>query len=179
MSVLQSQDFWAAQWCCESEKPGPIAGMSTATLPVKNAKDLTKEPPRTPRLRIGGYVIIGRMIDKARASLNGTAGEYHFNCPLDNLLFGFKGVKGEDVLQAIASGKNDDDVAAWITSNGARKSPEQIKAWSDATEALSFFTIPEKKEWFVGECRRLGLDPARTTFFDYLEEDDRASFRRR
>src|SRR5713101_1731921 len=59
-------------------------------------KDLTKEAPRSPRIRVGGYAILGRTIDKCRALVAGNIGEYHFDCPLDNMLFGFKGVKGDD-----------------------------------------------------------------------------------
>jgi hypothetical protein len=64
---------------------------------MTHAKDLTKEPPRSPRLRFGGYSILARMIDKGRAELHGTAGEYHYNCGLDQMLFGFKGVDQEEV----------------------------------------------------------------------------------
>jgi Domain of unknown function (DUF5069) len=66
------------------------------------AKDLTKEPPRSLCQRIGGYAVLARMADKGRATLNGTAGEYHFNCPLDNMLFSFKGVQAEDVKNLLA-----------------------------------------------------------------------------
>lgn len=37
---------------------------------------------------------------------------------------------------------------------------------------------PERKEWFAEECAKLGLDPARTTLFDWLETDERASYAR-
>jgi len=57
---------------------------------MKTAKDLTKEPARSPRTRIGGYALLARMADKGRATLNGTAGEYPFDCPLDNMLFASK-----------------------------------------------------------------------------------------
>jgi Domain of unknown function (DUF5069) len=40
-----------------------------------NAKNLTQEPPRSPRIRLGGYLLAARMIDKGRAQLNGTLGE--------------------------------------------------------------------------------------------------------
>jgi hypothetical protein len=53
-------------------------------------KNLKKEPPRSPRIRVGGYAILGRTIDKCRALVAGNIGEYHFDCPLDNMLFGFK-----------------------------------------------------------------------------------------
>jgi len=97
---------------------------------------------------------------------------YNFGAPLG------VDIGWASVQQVLASGKSDDDVAAWITSNGTRKSPEEIKAWSDATEAVNYYHVPEKREWFAEECKRLGLDPARTTLFDYLEEDDRVSFRK-
>ena len=45
--------------------------------------DLTKQPPRSPRVRLGGYVILPRMLDKGRATLAGKHGEYHYACPLD------------------------------------------------------------------------------------------------
>jgi hypothetical protein len=35
---------------------------------------------------------------------------------------------------------------------------------------------PEKGSWFDGESQKLGLDPAKTSTFDWLEADDRASF---
>ena len=66
-------------------------------LHMTTAKDLTKEAPRSPRIRIGDYALMGRMIDKGRATLNGTVGEYHFACPLDQQLFTYKGVVADDV----------------------------------------------------------------------------------
>jgi hypothetical protein len=36
----------------------------------------------------------------------------------------------------------------------------------------------EKKEWFAEKCAALGLDPAKSTIVDYLETDDRVSFKK-
>ena len=36
-----------------------------------NAPDLTQHPPRSPRGRLGGYVILPRCLDKGRATLAG------------------------------------------------------------------------------------------------------------
>ena len=49
-------------------------------------KDLNLEPPRGPREYLGGYAILARCLDKGRAELHHTAGEFNFNCPLDNML---------------------------------------------------------------------------------------------
>jgi len=140
------------------------------------AKDLSKEAPASPRVRVGGYVILSRMTDKGRAHLSGTPGEYHFDCPLDNYLFGFKGVKGDDVKAQLAAGASDEEVAAWLDANGTPKTAEEIKAWSDASESFNPVQNPDMKEWFEGECAKVGLDPATSTLFDYLEVDDRLSY---
>ena len=141
------------------------------------AKDLTKMAPRSAYEMIGGFAIIARTIDKCRASLEGKNGEYHFDCPLDNVLFSFKGIKGMDFKAYVAEGHTDEEIAAWLKTQGTPKTDEEIMAWSNAFKTdFSYSTDPSKKEWFGGECMRLGLDPAVTTLFDYLDVDDKASF---
>src|SRR5580698_8249909 len=58
-------------------------------------RDLTQQPPHSPRARIAGFAIASRTVDKCRASLAGKLGEYHYDCPLDNILFSFKGITGD------------------------------------------------------------------------------------
>jgi hypothetical protein len=140
------------------------------------AKDLTKEPPRGPRVRLGGYDILARTIDKGRATIAGTAGDFHFDCPLDNMLFGFKGVKGEDVKQQLESGASDDAMAKWIESHGSTKSADEVKAWNEQMETNRPYDNPEKKEWFAGVCSEVGIDPAKSTLFDYLDADDKVTY---
>lgn len=137
-------------------------------------KDLTKESPRSPRIRVGGYAILGRTIDKCRALVAGNIGEYHFDCPLDNTLFGFKGVKGADFKGQIENGASDQQMAEWLDQAGEKKTIEEIKRWSDEAEKKSLYDEPEKREYFVESCKKLGLDPAKTTTFDWLEADDKA-----
>jgi hypothetical protein len=48
------------------------------------AKDFAKDYPRSPRDLLAGYIIGMRTLDKCRAALNNTLGEYHFDCPVDN-----------------------------------------------------------------------------------------------
>ncbi len=145
---------------------------------MTDAKDLTQEAPRSPRTRLHNYVIMARMIDKGRAVLAGTGGDYHFDCPLDNMLFGFKGVKGEEVRKVLESGATDEQIAEWIDTHGEKKTADEIKAWSDEREHFSMYNIPEKKEWFSEQCESLGLDPAKSTLFDMLEADDRATYKK-
>lgn len=143
---------------------------------MSTAKDLSKEAPTSPRTRIGGYAILARMTDKGRADLAGTLGEFHFDCPLDNFLFGFKGVKAEDVKKQLEAGAADEEIAAWLDANGEPKTEAEKTAWSDGVEAARPYDNPEKKDWFVGVCAEAGCDPATSTLFDFLEADDKTSF---
>ena len=139
--------------------------------------DLTKQAPHSPRERSGGFAIADRATDKCRASIAGTLGEYHYDCPLDNVLFSFKGINGGQFQAAVQDAKNYEDVGAWLQANGTKKTPAEIKAWSDEVEAGSMMKHPEKRAFFTEECKKLGLDPEKTSTFDWLEADDRASFK--
>jgi len=144
---------------------------------MNTTKDLTRAAPRSPRNRLGNYALMARMIDKGRASLEGTVGEYHYACPLDQMLLDFKGVNSEEVKKLLASGATDEQVVAWFNSHGTPKTPEEIKAWSTGVEGYRPYDNPEKKDWFAGECAKLGIKPEASTLVDYLETDDIASFK--
>src|ERR1700722_9237530 len=105
-------------------------------------QDLNQAAPLSPRARFGGFAILGRTVDKCRASMAGKLGEYHYDCPLDNQLFGFKGINGTQFKNAVASAKSYEDVATWLEANGAKKTPEEIKAWADKTDALKMKDMP-------------------------------------
>jgi hypothetical protein len=140
-------------------------------------KDLTKEAPRSPRIRVGGYAILGRTIDKCRALAAGNIGDYHFDCPLDNMLFGFKGVTGADFKAQIENGASDQQMAEWLDQSGEKRTSDELSRWGDEVEGKRYHDDPdpEKREWFASVTKPLGLDPEKATLFDYLEADDKAS----
>ena len=142
-----------------------------------SAKDLTKEAPASPRTRVGGYAILPRLTDKARADIAGTIGsEYHTDCPLDHMLLDWKGVPYTEVRQALEAGASDEAIAKHLDGHGTPKTEDEVKAWSDGMDHATMHGDPEKGAWFDGELRKLGLDPAKHTLFDWLEADDKASF---
>jgi hypothetical protein len=143
-----------------------------------NTRDLTKQAPHSPRERLAGFAIASRAVDKCRATVAGTAGEYHFDCPLDNLLFGFKGITGEQFKTAVQGAKAYEDVGVWLQANGTVKTPAEIKTWSDEMEAASPMKNPERRGSFIENCHKLGLNPETNSTFDWLEADDRSSFYR-
>ncbi|SDT98026.1 protein of unknown function [Verrucomicrobium sp. GAS474] len=142
-----------------------------------SAKDLSAEAPRSPRVRIGEYAILARTLDKGRASLAGTLGEYLYGCPLDKKLFAFKGLTGHELNELtalLAGGADDGQIAAWLNTHGTPRTAEEVRAWSAAFEAER--PGRDGSAWFVSECLRLGLDPQQATTCDRMEEDDRQSF---
>lgn len=139
---------------------------------MKHNNDLTCRSPRSPRTRIHNYAILARTIDKCRASIDGTLGDYHFNCPLDNMLFSFKGVKADDFKAKVLAAANDEDIAIWLDQAGTPRTSTAVAGWSQTVEEYKPFFDPEKSDWFIRECEALNLDPQETTLFDYLEADD-------
>jgi hypothetical protein len=140
-------------------------------------RDLAKQAPHSPRERLAGFAIATRAVDKCRASLAGTPGEYQYDCPLDNLLFSFKGITGEQFKTAVQASTQYEEVGAWLLANGTAKTAAEIRAWSDEMEAGSLMKNPEKRSYFIESCSALGLNPQMNSTFDWLEADDRQSFR--
>jgi len=91
--------------------------------------DFTQHPPRSVRVRLGGYAHLARLLDKARATLAGTNADYSYNCPLDQLFFAFTGINPEAMLAEIKSGKSDVEMLEWV-SVLAKKLPHDINTWS-------------------------------------------------
>ena len=97
--------------------------------------DLTKFPPRSARTRLGGYVILPRMLDKGRATVAGKHGEYHYNCPLDQRFLEFVGIDAEALKTVIA--QSDTAVLAWINAHAKHpRSGPEIAAWSKIAAAM-------------------------------------------
>ncbi|MDQ2868036.1 MAG: DUF5069 domain-containing protein [Verrucomicrobiota bacterium] len=141
----------------------------------EQGKNLTEETPRSPHTRVGGYVILGRTIDKCRALLWGDIGEYHFDCPLDNMLFDFKGIKGGDFKKQVEAGADDAAIALWVDDNGTPKTDAEKSAWCDEMDKTNPYDNPEKREWYAEQLKELDLDPETTPLFDWLDADDKAA----
>ena len=139
------------------------------------APDLTKQPPRSPRVRLGGYVILPRCLDKGRATLAGKKGEYHYACPLDKQFLEFAGVDPEALKKELA--KSDSEVLEWINAHAQHTgTAPEIVAWS-AWQEQRAPDNPDSREYFNGLHKAAA--PKRTdivTWFDVLDMDDYVSF---
>jgi hypothetical protein len=137
--------------------------------------DLTKQPPRSARVRLGGYVILPRCLDKGRATLAGKNGEYHYACPLDKQFLEFAGIDPEALKKELK--KSDTEVLEWIKVHAKHKrTAPEIVAWS-AWQEQRAPDNPDSREYFNG-LHKTGA-PKRTdivTWFDVLDMDDYVSF---
>jgi hypothetical protein len=111
--------------------------MSASANPAVNEKlkslalDLTQTFPRSPRATLAGYIVAARVLDKCRATLNGTNGEYNFDCPMDHYFLDFAGIKSEDFKAFVATGASDEEVAEWIQQHATQKDREEIILWNN------------------------------------------------
>ena len=124
------------------------------------APDLTQRPPRSPRVRLGGYAVLPRVLDKARASLVGKAGDYKYGNPLDQAFFGFTGITPDGLLEQVKTGASDWDLLLWVNANAnPKRARHEILAWSACVETMPIGDA-EDFEWFTGQVKR--LNAART-----------------
>jgi hypothetical protein len=146
-------------------------------MALNNAPDLTQRPPRSPRVRLGGYVILPRMLDKGRATIAGKHGEYHYACPMDQRFLEFVGISADALKKQLAAGKGDGDILAWIDKNSKHKhDPATVANWSDVAEQRAPSDL-ESREYFNGLQKTAA--PKRediTTWFDLLDVDDFVTF---
>ena len=140
-----------------------------------HSPDLTQFPPRSPRVRLGGYAILPRMLDKGRATLAGKQGEYHYACPLDQQFLTFAGIDPEALKKELHL--SDTEVLAWIQQHAKhqRTGPE-ITAWTQWQENRAPDN-PDGRE-FLNELHKNGAPNRQDiiTWFDVLDLDDYASF---
>ena len=144
---------------------------------LESSPNLTQRPPRSPRVRLGGYAMLPRILDKARASLERNAGDYKYGNPMDQQFFAFSGISQDSLLDQVKSGAGDWDILRWVDAHSQpRRLPHEIRAWSAWLETMPIGDA-EDFEWFAAQVRR--LNPIRTdlhTIVDYLDADDHASF---
>lgn len=123
--------------------------MSDLEKVKKLAPDLSSEVPRSPRDTLGGYVIAGRTLDKCRAELAGTLGEYHFDCPLDNVFFDFAGITADQFRAVVGSGASDQEIGEWIQENAAQANRHEVIQWNNDLRAKRPCDMPIELQEFL------------------------------
>lgn len=140
--------------------------------------NLNQRPPRSARVRLGGYVILPRMLDKCRAELEGNNGEYHYNCPLDQRFFNFTGVDPDALKAEVAKGLGDGALLEWIAANAKiERADWEITQWAVTRETAA--PADNESREFVNQLAAEAGGAERediATWFDVLDLDDHASY---
>lgn len=140
-----------------------------------SAPDLKQHPPRSARVRIGGFAHLARLLDKARAFAAGKNGDYMYNCPMDRNFFEFTGIDHEAMLAEIKSGKSDSEIVTWVRANTQRL-PAEIWAWSNWLEQHGPGGAAGH-EWMAESVKAAAGDRDDIrSFADLLDLDDYVSF---
>ena len=84
--------------------------------------------PRSGRDLVGGIVFLGRTIDKTRAHIAGTAGEYVALRGLSSRVFELFGVTPEQFEQAVRENDTDEGVLSALERMGKKPSQQEIEA---------------------------------------------------
>jgi hypothetical protein len=113
------------------------------------APDLSRSFPRSPRETLGGFVVAARALDKCRAVLAGTNGEYHFNCPLDAMFFEFAGINADEFKDFVATGATDREVAEWIIGRANVTEQAEIVAWNNKMRHTRPCDMPGDLQMFL------------------------------
>jgi len=147
-------------------------------MPSISAPDLAKRPPRSPHCRLGGYVTLPRLLDKGRATIAGTNGEFNYDAPLDQRFKDFLGLDMDALKEQLAAGKGDGEILEWINANAKHKRAEwEIDAWSTFMARRGPAGDIETLQYFTEYVSKFSKDREDVkTWFDLVDLDDYATF---
>jgi hypothetical protein len=127
--------------------------MATDLDKVKRyAQDLRKNYPRSPREKLGDYVIAARCVDKCRAFLLGINGEYNYwPCSLASQWFTFAGITPEQFKEVVATGASDEEIVEWIVSHSQVKNTDDVLKWSNQLRNMRLSEMSLQAQQYLEE----------------------------
>lgn len=87
--------------------------------------------PRSPKLLLGGIAHLGRFIDKIRLRHAGKIQDYNYiTVGFDKYLIDFLQIDVKAFEQRVLAGGSDEELLAWVKTNGRQLSEPEITQWS-------------------------------------------------
>lgn len=133
-----------------------------------------KAVPRSPYERLGDYVHLPRLIDKARLHQKGLLDGYNYKTVgFDKHLLAFLKID-PDAFEKAANGLEDDAaILEWVRQNGVAHSPGEIEEWNQVMINRHPDTAVKKARFthFLKEAGGEGRKDIRT-YFDLIEFDE-------
>ncbi len=139
-----------------------------------------QEYPRSPKVQVGRLCHLARLFDKIRMRHEGLIQDYHYlTTGFDKYLLELLHINGEDLEKRVLAGGTDEEILAWIKSNGKMVSDEASQQWN--TMVLNGTPQNEQaQQRFNGlvealaKSRGVVVDqlPTLTTWVDVIECDE-------
>ena len=135
--------------------------------------DLTKAPPRSPREELGGLCMLPRMIDIARAKLDGgDIGEYQIGRGMSGVVLRHLGLSVEEFVELVRSAEDEKEIGVQLAQRKTEKENRMVNLRLRRVTAAE--VPPDLRADFD---RFYGGDiPPGKRIFDLLEEDDARAF---
>jgi hypothetical protein len=135
---------------------------------------MQKLHPRSPYEKLGGYVHLPRLIDKAKLHRQGLLKGYNYKTTgFDKHLLAFLKLDGDAFEEAVNRLEDDQSILDWVRENGLDHSSEAIAQWNEAMISRHPDTAAKKARFahFLKEAGGDGRKDIRT-YFDLIEFDE-------
>lgn len=139
--------------------------------------DLTLHPPRSCYEELDGLVLLPRTIDRLRAFLpGGNPGGYIINGRIKGIsgyLLERLGVSEDEIREAVAQARTEEDVAAWLRT---RTDAAQYPAINATLRAIKPKHAEKPDVFAEMYAETLAAHPELERIMDIIEADDRRAF---
>jgi hypothetical protein len=135
---------------------------------------MQKLRPRSPYEKLGGYVHLPRLIDKAKLHRKGLLDGYNYKTVgFDKHLLAFLRLNGDAFEEAANELDDDAAILEWVKKNGAQHSAETIEHWNQTMITRHPDTAAKKARFlhFLKESGGAGRKDIKT-YFDLIEFDE-------
>jgi len=135
---------------------------------------MQKLRPRSPYVKLGGYVHLPRLIDKAKLHRKGLLDGYNYKTTgFDKHLLAFLRVNPDAFEEATNRLDDDQAILDWLHEHGTKHSEDSIEQWNQAMISRRPDT-PVKKARFLHFLKEAGGQGRKDirTYFDLIEFDE-------
>ena len=135
---------------------------------------MQKLRPRSPYEKLGGYVHLPRLIDKARLHRKGLLNGYNYKTVgFDKHLLAFLKLDGDEFENVANQFETDADVLRWVEKNSVKHPTEEIEHWNREMISRHPDTAAKRARFvlFLREAGGAGRKDIKT-YFDLIEFDE-------